>query len=156
MNLSEHLAKHLREVYFGGNWTDVSLKEHVADLSWQQATTQVQSFNTIAKLVFHMNYYVSAALKVFRGGALDASDKYSFDLPPIQSEADWQSLLEKTWSEARLLAELVEQMPEQQLKEPFADGKYGNNFRNIEGVIEHVHYHLGQLVMLKKMIVAAV
>ena len=68
MNLSEHLAKHLREVYFGGNWTDVSLKEHVADLSWQQATTGTASFNTIAKPVFHMNYYVSAALKVFRVG----------------------------------------------------------------------------------------
>jgi hypothetical protein len=28
--------------------------------------------------------------------------------------------------------------------------KYGSVLRNIMGVIEHTHYHLGQIVLLKK------
>jgi len=41
-------------------------------------------------LVYHINYYVAAVLPVLQGGPLDASDKYSFDLPPIQSKEDWK------------------------------------------------------------------
>lgn len=154
MNLPEQLAKHIRDVYFGGNWTGVSLKESVEDLSWQQATTQLYSFNTIAKLVFHINYYVSVVLKVLQGEALHASDKYSFDLPSIESEDDWKNLQNKAWSDARLFADLVEKLPEHKLEEPFAGGQYGTYFRNIEGVAEHVHYHLGQVVIIKKIIMA--
>ena len=43
-------------------------------------------------------------------------------------------------------------MPEKKLWEPFGDGKYGDYFRNIQGVIEHAHYHLGQIVLVKKLI----
>jgi hypothetical protein len=32
----------------------------------------------------------------------------------------------------------------------FDDGKYGTVLRNILGLIEHTHYHLGQIVILKK------
>ena len=30
--------------------------------------------------------------------------------------------------------------------------KYGNYFRNLTGIIEHLHYHLGQIVLIKKLI----
>ena len=78
MNLTAQIAKQLRGVYFGGNWTGVNLKETLADISREQATTRLYTFNTIATLVFHMNYYVSAILKVLQGGPLDAHDQYSF------------------------------------------------------------------------------
>jgi uncharacterized damage-inducible protein DinB len=151
-NLQEQIAKHLREVYFGGNWTSVSLKETLADVTWQQATAKIYSFNTIAALVYHMDYYVSAILKVMQGGPLDASDKYSFDLPPVLSQEDWQKLLDKTRANAEKLADLIEQLPESKLWEIFADEKYGNCYRNFQGVIEHDHYHLGQIVLIKKIL----
>jgi hypothetical protein len=152
MNLTEQIAKQFRDVYFGGNWTDVDLKQNLADVTWQQATTKVYSFNTIALLVFHMNYYVGIAMKVFKGEPLKASDKYSFDLPPIQSQEDWEKLLEKTWTDAEHFATLIEQLPESKLWEIFMDKKYGNYYRNITGIIEHIHYHLGQIVLIKKII----
>lgn len=56
-------------------------------------------------------------------------------------------------SNAEQFAVLVEQMTESQFDEPFADEKYGNYLRNIEGVIEHSYYHLGQISLIRKMIV---
>lgn len=44
-------------------------------------------------------------------------------------------------------------MDDRILDKPFIDEKYGSYIRNIEGVIEHSYYHLGQIVLLKKMIV---
>ena len=155
MNLTAQIAKHFRDVHFGGNWTSVNLKESLADVSWQQATTRVHSFNTIAVLVFHMNYYVGAVTRVLQGGPLDASDKYSFDLPPVASQEDWEKLLDKTWTEAENFARLIEQLPDSKLGETFCDEKYGNYYRNLHGIIEHLHYHLGQIVLIKKLIAQA-
>ena len=152
MKLTEQIAKHLRDVHFGGNWTCSNLKEKLADVTWQQATTQVDSFHTIATLVFHMNYFVSATLKVLHGGPLDAKDKYSFDHPPVQSQEDWEKLLDKTWADAENLASLIEQLPESQLWETFVKKKYGNYYRCLHGPIEHCHYHLGQIALIRRML----
>jgi len=151
MSLPKQLARHFREVYLGGNWTGSNLKDNLEGISWEQATTKVATFNTIATLVFHTGYYVSAVLKVFQGEPFIAHDKYSFDLAPITSEKDWQNLVNKTFMEAETLASLIEQLPESQLWENLADEKYGNYYRNINGIINHTHYHLGQIALLKKM-----
>jgi DinB family protein len=152
MHVAAQIAKHLRDVHFGGNWTASNLKQHLLDLTWQQATTKIPSFNTIVALVYHMNYYVSTIIKVLQGGPLDASDKYSFDHPPISSQHDWENLLDKTWADAETLAALIEQLPDAKLGENFLDGKYGTWYRNLAGVTEHTHYHLGQIVLIKKML----
>ncbi len=152
MNLPAQLAKNLREAHFGGNWTGSNMKDSLADVTWQQAATKVPSFNTIAALVFHINYFISVTLKVLQGGPLDGHDKFSFDVPPIGSQEDWLNLLDKTFTEAEAFAALVEQLPEAQLWVVFVDEKYGTYYRNIQGIIEHTHYHLGQIVMVKKMV----
>ncbi|HLF46435.1 MAG TPA: hypothetical protein VI548_08420 [Chitinophagaceae bacterium] len=152
MNLTAQIAKQFRGIHFGGNWTDVNLKTTLADISWQQATTKVYSFNSIAALVYHMNYFVSAVLKVLHGNPLAAHDKFSFDLPPIQSQDDWEKLLDKTWTEAEEFASLVDALPESRLWDIFSEEKYGNYYSNIHGIIQHNHYHLGQIVLIKKVL----
>lgn len=152
INSPAHIAKHFREIYFGGNWTCVNLKDTLRDVTWQQAAAKLEGFNTIAALTYHMGYYVSAVLKVLQGGALEAKDAYSYNCPPIQSAEDWQSLLDKCWEEAAQFAVLLEQLPEQKLWENFTDEKYGPYYRNMHGIIEHCHYHLGQVVILKKLL----
>lgn len=155
MNLPNQIAKHFREIHFGGNWTFSNLKDNLADVSWQQATTQVYSFNTIATLVYHIHYFVAAVLPVLQGGTLDAHDKFSFDCPPINSKEDWDGLLNKLFTDAENLALLIEQLPESKLWENFTDEKYGNYYRNLHGIIEHTHYHLGQIVLIKKILLQA-
>ena len=150
MNLPQTLARHFREVHFGGNWTAVNLKDSLTGVDWQQATARVHSFNTIAALVFHINYYVKAVSKVLQGGQLDASDRFSFDVPVVSSQEEWERMLDQTWLDAGQLALLVEQLPETKLWEVFAEEKYGTYYRNIQGLIEHTHYHLGQIVLIKK------
>lgn len=86
---------------------------------------------------------------------MNAHDKYSFDHPPILSQQDWEKLLEKTWTDAENFASLIEQLPESKLWEDFSNKKYGNYYRNIHGIIEHIHYHLGQIVLIKKILLQA-
>lgn len=152
MNTISQIAKNFREVHTGGNWTSVNLRDTLTGISWQQATTSVHNLNTIAALVFHVNYYVAVVLKVLRGQPLEASDKFSFDLPPVNSEEEWQQLVEKALQDATAFSAEIEKLEEQQLFDTFVDPKYGNYYRNIAGIIEHTHYHLGQIVLIKKIL----
>lgn len=152
MNFTKQTAKHLREVFFGGNWTFSNLKENLSDVTWKEAVTKVYSFNTIAALVYHIDYFIAAQLKVLQGGPLDAHDKFSFDHPPINSDEDWEKLKDKVFSDAENLAAIIEKLPEEKLQENFVDKKYGTYYRNILGIIEHTHYHMGQIVLIKKLI----
>ncbi len=152
MTLPEQIAKHFREVHLGGNWTFSNLKEHLEGVTWQQATAQVDGFNSIAALVYHIHYYVHAALDVLEGKPLNAKDTYSFDYPTIDCRKDWEILLNKTRTDAEKFANLVSLLPESKLWETFSEEKYGNYYRNLHGIIEHAHYHLGQIVLLKKLL----
>ena len=83
---------------------------------------------------------------------MNARDKYSFDHPVVSSQTDWENLLTKTFSDAEILADLIELLSEDMLWQNFTDAKYGTYYRNLQGLIEHNHYHLGQIVILKKLI----
>src|SRR4051794_40287433 len=150
--LTHHMAKQFRELYFGGNWTGVDLKATLENVTWKQATTQAHKFNTIAALVYHIDYYVRAVTGVLTGQTLGAHDRDSFNSPPIQSQEDWVALLKEAWSSAETFANAVEALPPAMLEKDFFQNKYGTYFRNISGVIEHTHYHLGQIVLIKKII----
>ncbi len=153
MSSTKQIAKQFREVYLDGDWVAfTNLKAQISDVNWKQATTKIGSLNTIADLVFHLDYYVAGILNVLKGGPLDIRDKYSFDLPPIGSEEDWAKLRNKMLTDAEDFAAALEQLPDEKLKEVFVDEKYGYYERNILGMIEHSYYHLGQVVLIKKMV----
>jgi hypothetical protein len=153
MKHSKELANRVREVLLNGKWiANTNYKHSLSDLSWEQATTKIGSLNTIAALTYHINYYTAGVLNVFEGGKLEIRDKYSFDLPSIESQEDWENLLNEKWSTVEKFANHVELMSDEQLEAGFVNEKYGTYRKNIEAVIEHSYYHLGQIVLIKKMI----
>jgi DinB superfamily len=151
MDISKQLARHIREIHFGKNWTWSDMQEALKDVTWEEATNQSLSCNTIALLVFHMNFYLKIVQERILGREVKFRQEDSFAAPAISSEADWQQLLQKTWDDAEAFAQIVEQLPESRLYEDISP-KHGNFFKNIQGVVEHNHYHLGQIVLIKKML----
>ncbi len=152
MTTPQLLAKHLLDVHFGGNWTGVNLKDQLADVSLEEALANVHGLNSILRLTYHIHYYVHTLLVVLQGGPLDAHDKFSFEHPAITKEEEWQAFLGKVFQEAEACATGIERTPEKKLQEVFVLEKYGSYHRNMLGLIEHTHYHLGQIVVLKKLI----
>ena len=153
MPRNQYLANRLREVFLDGHWiANTNYKEQLLNVTWQEATQKVARLNTIAALTYHINYYLAGLLQVFEGGGLDIRDKYSFDLPPVTSEEDWKRLVSTFLANAERFANVVEQMPDAKLDEPFVEEKYGSYLRNIEGVIEHSYYHLGQISLVRKLL----
>lgn len=155
MGHTHELARRFREVILNGTWiANTNYKDQLSGLDWQVATTKFRSLNTIAVLAQHIHYYINGVRNVFQGGSLDIKDQYSFDFPPIESSDQWESFLTRFWSDAEEFASLVERLPEETLAQAFVEAKYGTYQRNIDGMIEHSYYHLGQIVLLKKLLVS--
>lgn len=151
MNRSLELATRLREVLLNGKWiANTNFKEQIEGIDMKMALARIGQLHTVAELVYHINYYLAGLLEVLRGGPLSIRDKFSFDLPEIKTEEDWQRLRETFMANAIAFSDAVEAMEDAQLDKVFVDEKYGTYLRNIEGVIEHSYYHLGQVVLLRK------
>ena len=152
MNIPQQIAKHLRDTFFGKNWSCSSIQEQLKDVTWENANTKVNGLNTIFTLVQHITYYIPAQIQVLQEKPMIASDTESFILPNITNENEWKQFLHKKYDEAEQLAFLIENLSEEKLNENFADEKYGTYYRNLVGMIEHLHYHLGQITIIKKII----
>jgi uncharacterized damage-inducible protein DinB len=156
MKLNAYLANRLKEIFTEGKWVvGTNFKEQIIDLDWKQATQKIENFNTIADLTFHIDYYIAGVANVLKGGTLDIRDKFSFDYPPITSQNDWDNLVTKFCTDAEEFIALVQQMPDEKLLSDFVDKQYGTYFRNIDVMIEHTYYHLGQIMLIKKRIKTA-
>lgn len=153
MQASKQLAGRFREVIFDGLWiANTNYKDQLSNVNRDVAVKKIGNFNTIAALTFHINYYIEGISTFFKTGNLTIRDQFSFDLPEIVTENEWEQLKNRLWLNAETFATQVEQMTNTQLEDVFVLEKYGTYHRNIEGMIEHCYYHLGQLVLIKKMI----
>jgi len=153
MKNTSDLANRFREIILNGNWVaNTNYKDQLSNLNWETATTPFDSLNTISVLAQHIHYYINGVKNAFKGGNLEIKDSYSFDFLPIETQQEWELFLSKFWNDAEEFAALVEKMPEERLTEVFVEEKYGTYQRNIEGMIEHSYYHLGQIVVIKKLI----
>ena len=147
------LALRFKEVILDGTWiANTNYKTELLGLDWKIAVSKINSLNTIATLAQHVHYYINGINNVFKGGSLDIKDKYSFDFPLIESQQQWDDFLLRFWKDAETFADFVGQLPDEDLSYIFCEEKYGTIQRNIEGMIEHAYYHLGQIVLIKKMV----
>jgi len=153
MSKASELALRFREVLLDGRWiANTNFKDQLSGVTWEQATAKIGSLNTIAMLTFHIDYYIAGLVNVFEGGNLEIRDQFSFDLPPVESQQQWEELLGKLWNDAEKFAGLLEEIPDAIMNEIFVDEKYGTYLRNIDGMIEHAYYHLGQITLIRKLL----
>lgn len=153
MKRSERIAQRLSEVLLDGTWiANTNFKAEIVSLSYTEATTKVGDLHTISVLTYHINYYLEGLLKVFKGGNLKIKDAHSFNMPLLRSQKEWEKLKEHFISNTEEFIHWVHTVKEDLLDAVFVAPRYGTYERNIEGVIEHCYYHLGQVVLIKKLI----
>ena len=153
MENSKQLANRLKDVLINGHWiANTNYHELLTDLTLEEASKTIGSHNSIALIIYHVNYYLAGLLDAFATGRLEIKDKYSFEMPTLVTETDWQQLKAEINTNAARFVRAVEAMDSDKLDAPFIEEKYGSFRRNIEAVIEHSYYHMGQIALIKKVI----
>ena len=152
MSTAKLIANRLQEVFLDGKWVSgTNFKEQFELVDWHLAIKKEEGFNSIADLAFHVGYYIAGVNEYLDTGELNIRDKYSFDYSPIQSEEEWFSLTRTFCENAEKLIQRVEKMSDEELNQDFAKKEYGSLYRNLDVQIEHAYYHLGQILILKKL-----
>lgn len=152
MIITSLIAAHIRQVYEGNNWTEVCIADTIGNISFQQAQQRTAgSPNTIASLLHHLYYWNEIMVQRMQGKNPRVLQTNGFDVEELKSEEDWLALKEKAHDSFIQLAKAVKDFPEYKLDETYAEGK-STFYKNLQGTAEHAHYHLGQMVIIKKLL----
>ncbi len=152
MKITELIAQHIIEVHEGGNWTDANIKDTLADISHKEACTVTKaSYNTIAALVHHLSFYNDIVMQRLSGKNPVISEVNGFDVPAITDEAEWTQLKQRNLESFHKLADAVKAFPEEKIYQLTPTG-HATHYKTLHGISEHAHYHLGQIVLLKKLV----
>jgi hypothetical protein len=152
MKITEAIATQLLDVFQGGNWTDVDFKHTLQDVNWHEAVTVTKaSPNTIAGILYHTGFYNWVIQQRLKGENPEINSSNGFDVPEVHNERDWKELKQNVLQSAQELAQMIDTYPEERLMLPIVEDA-SSVYKSIHGVIEHAHYHLGQIVILKNLI----
>jgi len=151
MDIKSLIAQHVIEAHEGGNWTSNSIKETLQDVSLSAATNvTAASQNTIAAILHHLSYWNRVMIQRIAGIAVEIPDSNGFDVPAITTDQEWKALQEDNIKSAHELASAIRAVDPEDLTSPILPG-YSSTYKNLQGTVEHIHYHLGQMTMLKRL-----
>lgn len=152
MNLTTLLALQILDVHTGDNWTEVNIANTLKDISCAEALIVTPaSPNSIAALLNHITFWNQVMVQRIEGVKVEIPESNGFDHPYLQTEIGWQELQKDNLKSANKLADAIQGFSSDKLLEPILPG-YPSAYKNIQGISEHIHYHLGQMVFLKKFI----
>lgn len=150
---ANELALRMRDVFLNGTWiANTNFRDQLGKVDYVLANRKYESLNSITLLTQHIHYYVKGIEEAFETGQLDIRDRFSFDFPPVSDETSWTQVIAHFIEDSEKLIQRVANWSEAELKGPFTDPKYGTCQRNIEALIEHAYYHLGQIVLIRKLL----
>ena len=152
MKLTELIAQHILEVHEGNNWTDSAIADALKDITLDEAIQKTPaSPNTIASLLHHITYWNRLCVTRINGTHVEVPESNGYDVPELRSAQEWQALKADNIQSAHEVAAAIRAFDESKLALPILPG-YATAYRNFQGTAEHIHYHLGQMVLLKQLI----
>ncbi len=156
---TKRIADQLKRAYEGQAWHGPSLLEALSGVTATQASAQpIPNAHSIWQLVLHIAGWMDAVRERIANGpvALPADG----DWPDIvdTSEAGWHVTLALLAQKQQALLDALAHLTDEQLKrrlgtehEPLSASGY-SAYYNLHGVIQHNLYHVGQIVLLKKLL----
>ena len=84
--------------------------------------------------------------KEYTGSFVLGTTTSSYDLETEPSDAKGYSHVT-----GDMIAEAVKKFPEEKIFEPTITG-HTTHYKTLHGIAEHAHYHLGQIILLKKLV----
>jgi len=149
---SKRISNLYQSIYNGQPWLDVTLVETLEDISAEQAYRKINpNLNTIWEIVNHLIQWRRNILKRVQGETIITPD-HNYFVPVIDpSEVAWaQSLQNLAKTQEQWNAFLAD------FDDAHFEKIYTNNnhtyYEHIHGIIQHDVYHLGQIVLLKKLL----
>lgn len=151
MAQAESFADQIEKSISGPAWYGLSLVEAVKDVNAEEALVRLDdSSHSIWQQLLHLNNWIGVFHNRLNGQ----------EMPWLAEEEDWPStkkLTEQEWQKARDTAvashkrfvEQARKLSDSQLNEQVPGKDYSFAYM-LQGISQHVAYHVGQIVLVKK------
>jgi uncharacterized damage-inducible protein DinB len=152
MNEQKRIANLFKQLFNGHPWIDVNIVESLSTITAKQAASRpLQECNTIWEIVNHMVAWRKNVLCRMNDEVIETPSHNYFEPVTDQSEEAWAQTkidLENSQSE---WAQYLEQLDTKEFDKiyPITGLTY---YEHILGIVQHDAYHLGQIVMLRKVV----
>lgn len=153
MKENEKIQKLFNELHNGEPWLDVTLTGMLKGINASRASAKpLENIHSIWEIIVHITFWRINLSRKLTGEKTVREDEPK-DWDPIKdtSESAWRQTLECFDESIKLLSEILANIP----PEKFDDIYTPNNttyWELLYGTLEHDAYHLGQIVLLRKLV----
>lgn len=152
MKAKERITKLFEDIYDGDPWIDVTLQGTLKNISAAKAAKKISpDRNSIWQIVNHLISWRENVLQRVQGKMITTPDNNYFTGIIDTSDAAWQSTLKRLENSQQQWITFLANFNESEF-----DKIYPNNnmsyYDHVNGIIQHDAYHLGQIVLLSKLL----
>lgn len=142
----------IQETADENNWTGINAEQALKDINAEQAVKRINSNHlNIAELTAHLTCWNKVITK--RLDAENYAPTKEEDFPEINelTTKEWNKIKQKLFQSFEELTNKLQEKESVDVNAPIFKGA-SSAYRNLHGQISHLHYHLGQIVLLKKIL----
>lgn len=152
MKETQQIAKLFEDLYDGDPWIDVTILGVLKNVSPQQAAKKIApGRNSIWQIVNHIISWRENVLLRVQGNVINTpNNNYFIEIADI-SETAWQQSLERLQNSQQQWITFLKHFDESDFDKIYPSNKM-SYYEHIHGIIQHDAYHLGQIVLLTKLV----
>lgn len=152
MKETQHITKLFEDLYDGDPWIDVTILGVLRNISPQQAAKKMApGRNSIWQIVNHIISWRENVLLRVQGNVINTPNNNYFTEIADISETAWQQSLERLQNSQQQWITFLKHFDESDFDKMYPGNKM-SYYEHIHGIIQHDAYHLGQIVLLTKLI----
>ncbi|AFL81849.1 hypothetical protein Aeqsu_2389 [Aequorivita sublithincola DSM 14238] len=152
MNEAHRIQALFTDLYHGHPWLDVTLQDTLSRITPELAAQHpIKDGNTIWEIVNHIIAWREDVLKRVQGEVLQNPTNNYIEKINDPSHEAWQQTLEALETSQKEWLYFLNTFNEADFINEYPVNKL-TYYQHIHGVIQHDSYHLGQIVLLAKMV----
>lgn len=152
MKENKRLISLFEKLYNGSPWIDINLMSVLEHITADKASVRIDpNCNTIWEITNHLICWRLNVLKRVQGNIMETPDNNYFESITDTSPQAWESTLAKFEDSQKLWLEFLKGIKFDRLEEHYPKNKM-TYYEHIHGILQHDAYHLGQIVLMMKMI----
>lgn len=147
----QRIKKLLSDHFDGSPWLDVNIVDTLKGIPASKAVRKIGNHNSIWQIVNHMIAWREGILKRVKGEFFPSPENNFIEEIKDISEEAWQATLKKLERSQRNLLSFLESADDSILEKIYVPNNL-TYYEHLQGILQHDAYHLGQIVLLKKLI----
>jgi uncharacterized damage-inducible protein DinB len=151
MSELRRFEKLIKDHFDGHPWIDVSLMDTLSDISAEEASTKVGNLNTIWQIVLHITEWKRSIIARLSGILSPAPAHNHIYAVEFCSDEAWDEAIEDLSDAHHELLKMLTIFDVEKFDHIYAPNGL-SYYEHLNGALQHDVYHLGQIVILKRMV----